>query len=55
MHSYAFKRRSAFSFAYIILAQNNFLLLLKSFITMALKYKGVLKFKNNLYALLGIT
>ena len=49
MHSDAFKRRLAFSFAVIILALNNFLLQLKGFITKALEYKAVLKFKNNLY------
>ena len=43
MYSDAFKRRPAFSFTVIILASNNFLLLLKSFITKALEYKAVLK------------
>ena len=43
MRSDAFKRRLTFSFTVIILAQNNFLLLLKPFITMALKYKAILK------------
>ena len=54
MRSDAFKRKLAFSFTVIhkILA---FLLLLKSFITKTLEYKAVLKFKNNLYALLCIS
>ena len=47
MHSDAFERQLAFSFTVIILA-------LKSFITKALEYKAVLRFKNNLYALLRI-
>ena len=43
MHRDAFKRRLAFTFTVIILAQNNFLLLLKPFITTAVEYKAVLK------------
>ena len=54
MHSDGFKRRLAFSFAVIIIfAFKNFLLLIiKSFITKALEYKAILKFKNNFYAFL---
>ena len=44
MRSDAFKRSLAFSFTVIISAENNFLLLLKPFITTALEYKAVLKF-----------
>ena len=43
MHSDAFKRRHVFSFTVIILASNNFLLLLKRLITKALEYKAILK------------
>ena len=43
MRSNAFKRTPGFNFTVTILAKNNFLLLLKLFITMALKYKAVLK------------
>ena len=43
MRSNAFGRRLAFSFTVIIL---DFLLLLKSFVTKALEYKVVLKFKK---------
>ena len=47
-----FKRGLAFSLTLIISA--NFLLLLNGFVTKALKYKAIVKFKNNLYALLRI-
>ena len=39
----AIKRRSAFSFTVTNSAENNFLLLLKHFITTALEYKTILK------------
>ena len=52
MRSEAFKRRLAFSFTIIILQL--YLLRLKSFITKALEYKAVLKFQDNLYALLHL-
>ena len=40
MHSDEFKRWLAFSFTLIVLAENNFLPLLKSFINKTLKYKA---------------
>ena len=43
MRNNTFKRRLTFSFTVVISAQNNFLLLVKPFITTALKYKAVLK------------
>ena len=54
-HSATFKSGLTFSFTVIIFALNNFPLLLKSFITKELEYKAILKFKNNLYALLYIS
>ena len=46
MRSDTFKRRLAFSLTVLISAENNFLLLLKSYITMTLEYKAILKFKK---------
>ena len=46
MRNDAFKRRLAFSFTVIILAQNNFLLLVKPFITTVLEYKAILKLQK---------
>ena len=55
VHADAFKRRLDFSYTVIISAlNNNFLLLLKSYITKALEYKGDLNFKNQLYVLLSM-
>ena len=54
MSSDEFKRRLGFSSAVIVLAYNNFLQLLKSFINKTLKYKADLNLKNNLYVLLCI-
>ena len=48
MHNDAFKRRLASSFIVIILAKNNFLLLLKFSL---LRHWSIKPFKNNLYAL----
>ena len=54
MCSNAFKRSLAFSFTVIISTLKQLSAIVKSFITKALKCKVVLKFKNNLYALLHI-
>ena len=57
MRSDAFKRRPVFSFTVTISTYNNFLLLLKSFITTALEYKAILKFKTTCmccYAFLSV-
>ena len=53
MHSDAFKRKLGFSFTVI----HNFGLkqLLKSLINKALEYKAILKFINDLFALLHIS
>ena len=56
MRSDAFKRRLASSFRVISFGLKQLSTIVKkSFITKALEYKAVLKFKNNLYALLCIS
>ena len=42
----AYKRRPAFSFTVIISAKNNFLVLVKPFITTALEYRAVLRLQK---------
>ena len=52
--SEAFKTRVGFSFTVRVSPQNNFLLLLKRFITKALEYKARNELKIYLYALLRV-